>query len=764
MSSLFVWSTAPAAAGLSACLTLCLPVAAQASSQAAPGAGRTHAAAATEPTAVTRSAGLRPAPAGDGFEGEGHGYRATFTAAGTRFEPALGAAVAVTQHLALVPIAVRRGGEAVCALPSAAPPRREGAAIVFPHAPNAVERYEVRPEGLALSWVFPTPMPGSGDLVVRYAVDASLPAPRPAGAADGRAGTGGLDWVIPGLGGVHVGGVTGIDADGRTVAGSLRLAGGALELVLPAEFVASAHYPLVLDPTIGPVIGVDVGANVDAEPDAVWNAATGTWLVVWLRTFSSTDADIRGHLLDAGGNLVGGLIFFSSNGVATRPRTAALPVDARFLVVWQQHVGAIDSIEFQAVNAASGAITHTQTVFSENPFLPSLGRPDIGCRVGAASGLGSTIMVVYEHQLAIVLRRLFLAPGLVAVGNAETVFPANSPAGWGYFRPALARTARSDGTMLVVAQYGFFGTYDTVAGRVLQTDTLAMGPVTVLAQGPGSVLTPDVDGCGGRWVVAWSSHDLGGAVPDSVSHRRVDAGPGLALTLGPVSTQGGTLSSQASAASVGYAAGKTWIGSRNLAPLLMSTTLRVRGVDSGSGTPGTDVFSDTITGGEERIVVATAASGGDTQSDDSLCVWAKNDDVYAQRLVNRGTGGTVASLGGACGGGTAQSYSHNPAIGSAGLVCRMLPPPGTLLTIFNFNVATPAIPCGPCFLLPFSVTLTPPLVPGGPSEVEFPIPYLTSLVGQQFDTQWVSLVLAAAPCAPLAGLVMSDIARITIGP
>jgi hypothetical protein len=166
-----------------------------------------------------------------------------FSTAGMRFEPAVGPAVPTTQHLALTPTWVGRGGAIAAELPSFAPVVQQGRTATYAHAPGVTERYEVRPEGVELSWVFEQPLHGEGDLVVRYAIDTNMPDPRPV--------DGGLSFELPDIGSVHIGGVTGIDALGRTCAGGMRHLDGTLRLSLPATFVETACYPIVLDPTFG---------------------------------------------------------------------------------------------------------------------------------------------------------------------------------------------------------------------------------------------------------------------------------------------------------------------------------------------------------------------------------------------------------------------------------------------------------------------------------------------------------------------------------
>src|SRR5436190_9361128 len=321
--------------------------------------------------AATHNSGLQVMRDGTSLRGGGACYRATFGNAGMRFEPALGKNAPATQHLSLRPLAVLRGTTTVAAIPATSRPVQHERVASYEHAPGLTERYDVRPDGVELSWVLAAPPAGEGDLIVRYAVDTSLPAPR--------AANGGLEFVHDGLGGVKVGDVTGVDAAGRTADGDVRFFDGQLELSLPASFVATATYPLVLDPIIGGVINVSSGLTYDdGEPDAAFDSSTSHFLVVWQRTFSATNSDVRGQLVTQAGSLVGTTIFFNSTGVASRPRVANLGTRDRFGVVWTQLAGTTSTVELETVEAGNGALQFAATVATST--TSQFAHADVGCQ------------------------------------------------------------------------------------------------------------------------------------------------------------------------------------------------------------------------------------------------------------------------------------------------------------------------------------------------------------------------------------------------
>jgi hypothetical protein len=177
--------------------------------------------------------------AADGLRGFGADYGVAFTTSGMTFTPALGAQAPTDQRLQMAVIGITRGATSI---PFAAvAPQQQGNAVVYARAAGLEERYEVRSEGVEQSFVFHE-LPGRGDLVVHCALGGELAA-RGELTADGE-----VQFVVPGLGGATIGAVTGIDARGARCTGSLRLAGGGVDLVLPAGFVDHATLPLVLDP------------------------------------------------------------------------------------------------------------------------------------------------------------------------------------------------------------------------------------------------------------------------------------------------------------------------------------------------------------------------------------------------------------------------------------------------------------------------------------------------------------------------------------
>ncbi|HEX5051233.1 MAG TPA: hypothetical protein VFZ65_05640 [Planctomycetota bacterium] len=704
---------------------------------------------------ITHHSGLQRDDTGQGLCGVGEAYGAHFSTAGMRFEPALGVAVHDTQYLALRPLSVRRGALMVVELPAQVPPEHVDRTAVYARSPRVTERYDVRPDRVELSWVFEQPPAGQGDLVVRYAVDTSLPAPV--------AKNGGLAFELPGIGGVQVGGVTGVDARGTRVAGALHCVDGVLELSLPAAFVATAAYPIVLDPAIGALLYLSSTLNPQDEPDVAYDRTTGCYLVAWRRTYSASQSQIIGQLVGSNGALFGPEIVMLGAGLQSRPRVANLGTRNRFGVVWTQTFNSVHSVEFKTVEIATGQISHGLTVASST--TGDFDHADVGCESDASVGAARAFVVAYEDNVngAIRVRRIWfnLSDSLLS-SAAVSVYTNGGLLGSSYSQPQISRRAAADGRLLLVARRSSLSLASSIVCAVVPTDGSALGPFgTVYSNSAFSVTVPDVDGVAGRWVVAWQ--------------RSVSAGTPQPLGVAPVSLDGaGTLSAGAdhtvaggltgaSAPSVGYTPGRSWIGYRAVNNPTGNASLAVESIDSGTCISGLEVFAFPVATSESRIVVTTLASSGDTTGETGLAAWSIGGGVYGQLVRNYNNAGAITNLGGGCGGGGTQSFSHAPAIGSSGFVCAVSGLlPTALLTIFNFSPPGAAIPCGTCVWTPFSVTLTPPIA-AGYASVAFPIPDLLSLVGAQFETQWTTFDPTQVPCSLLPGFALSPRTRLTIG-
>ena len=260
-------------------------------------------------------------------------YKARLGAEGLMVIPPLGpdAREDLPLWLSLESIAV---GGVELDLGGAVEPRREALTAEYARGAGVTERYEVRSEGLEQTFVLNS-LPTRGEIVVRQRVATDLLP---------RAEDGGLFFAGNETNGQErgllYGALTAVDARGARAAGEVRLVGATIELRVPADFVATAELPLVLDPLIGGPIDLFLLAGEVGDPDVSESFWTHEqYFVVFERRWSSTDIDVYGQRVDNVGGLAGTTVVFegSVSPVSMNPAVATSFDDvADGLVVWQQ--------------------------------------------------------------------------------------------------------------------------------------------------------------------------------------------------------------------------------------------------------------------------------------------------------------------------------------------------------------------------------------------------------------------------------------------
>lgn len=704
--------------------------------------------------AITRNAGLQTDSLAPGLIGGGAEYEVQLGKE-VRFMPVLGPQCPTTQHVTLRPVEVRRGEAQVLAAASVLPTQEHHTAI-YTHASGVVERYEVRPEGMELSWRFAARPAGQGDLVVRYAIDSTLGTPKQVGAS--------LEFEGP-YGGVRVGGVLGIAADGRRVEGGLHWRNDGLELSLPAAFVDSATYPLVLDPLVGAIIPVAFGITYSEFDADVAHTEYAYWLVVWRRILSATSHVVRGQRIDENGALLGSLVFFGSAGVASAPRLSSLrdPGDL-FGVVWTQTSGGTHSVQLQMLLAFPSTQTPTNlTTVASTTSAPYPSAVVGGDLDGLGTGTTGAFVIVWEDDATATIRRrsATLAAGVVQMSSASVLWSDSTLAGF-VEQPAISRHAIGEGRLLVVARRrAGIASASAIIGQFLDANGAALGTTgTIATSAVDDLFKPAVDGHGDRWIVAWEKNAPALGF-DSVRVVTTD----FAWNLGSVVTYGGSALNQASRPTVCYAPSRTWLGYRRVTALPSpTTTLQLTAVRSDTCTTCSDSFSVSFPSGPRIVAARKPIYVLDANPPPvlGLAVWDDSiDDIGGQLVTDAGTTGTVQALGSACGNPGNDVGATPPNIGQHYAEVRGF---AGNIAFFNLSPVVPTIPCGTCEFVPLSVTFEVPTWFFW-RRATFVIPCDATLVGAQFLSQWIVIDLAAAsaPCPALPGFSTSQRNLLTIG-
>lgn len=186
------------------------------------------------------------------------------------------------------------------------------------------ELLEVRRDGVEQSFRFDR-LPRRGALTVELAVTTELVA---------STSDSGVDFTGPGVG-VHLGKAIAIDANGATVPATTTLRDGILSIAVPAEFVATATLPLLIDPLVSSSV-VHTHTYELGRPDLAWDETNQLWMACWQRVFSATDTDLFAVRLNAQMQPIGSTIGIDLTGESwERPQIANNGLADDFLVVAQ---------------------------------------------------------------------------------------------------------------------------------------------------------------------------------------------------------------------------------------------------------------------------------------------------------------------------------------------------------------------------------------------------------------------------------------------
>lgn len=204
---------------------------------------------------------------------------------------------------------------------------RDGDSVRFDRG-ALVERYELSLDEVEQSFTFAT-LPSRGAVEVALAVGTELVASPIADGLRFANEHGHVDYVK----------AVAIDAAGRRLELPIGWRDGAISLTIPADFVAAAQLPLVLDPVLTTVSAFGSLAN-QSYADVATLQNPDRLLVTWLRTYSAGDEDCYACVYDNAGAPVGGIAtidFTSANWYL--PRAASNQSARNFLIVGQIAAG-----------------------------------------------------------------------------------------------------------------------------------------------------------------------------------------------------------------------------------------------------------------------------------------------------------------------------------------------------------------------------------------------------------------------------------------
>ena len=650
-----------------------------------------------------------------GLEGFGARYDVRFRPDGVTFVPALGRRAPGDQRLQ-VQVASIRCGEAVLPTEANVVPRQRGDLAVYARSATIEERYDVRPDGVEQSFVF-TARPGNGDLVVRCTLGGEL-APFGEPAAGG-----GLQFLVPGLGGATLGGVTGIAADGARCAGDVRLVDGVLELSLPAAFVATAKLPLVLDPVLGTRVDLGASPDHDEAPAVGADATSADYLVAWIRVTSGTSATAYARHYN-GVTGLGPTLNLGSGTVLRSIRVANHNASNRWLVVWESAAGALgpSRITSRVVNA-DRSLGNPLDLTSPTAHCVE---PDLAGNPG--STINDTAGLVTYREPGVGIRVL---PYAMTFGTLDIV-------------PGTATTVSTDGTAvnprLSQAAYPTrVVCWGNVLGVVLQQVDPTGAAVGTAGQVNSTVPVERcaIDGKDGNFMVVYER-------PIAVGNRDI-----LAATL-TTTPAGITLASTGTIANgpedeLDPAIGL--VGPKYLVCFARTTgfldwQLKVRPMaTSGCVYCGPETtLNGALTGERFPAVTSRFANGGTGQGlglivySSNTNTWPLQGDIHAQQFAAASTT-TPSTLWNGCGSATSLFADGTFTLGSSGFQFRVqCTDPQAVIGLFSLGVTGGSLACGGCTFVAPTVLGAGVLV-AGQATYPLAIPCNAALLGFQLDAQ-----------------------------
>ena len=698
---------------------------------------------------IRQSFGVHATP--EGIRAGGPEYAARFDGRGMEFVPALGKKATQLHPVRFTLDSVRRGSATVFerTTEDVAPILREHS-VRYVHDADLTEVYDVRREGVEQSFVFARRPEGHGDLVVRGLVTTDM--------ALVAASDDGIRYEAEGIGGVSFGAVTGVDANGATARGSIRVQGDHVEWVLPAAFVDGAAYPMVLDPLVGTAFAVSaVGGYDDVTPAIAFDDTSGRYLVVWLAQFAGTgnSVEIRGQFLTSNGALSGSTMLIAGIGtfLSCRPSVANVNGTNRFLVSYRTSGPLVFSlIVVKAVDPATG-VSNPLTVATGTDLTAVLGGDS------RSSSTAQTVVVAYESHTSSpppgIWARIVHVPATgdpVLSGSASMLTTLTSPV------DHIAITAQGGNSQRWLVTWAeTSGSTSSVRGAIVGSTGAPCSPATTLYSSTSSTLTLPVSASpdGTNFLVAWQ-RTVGSTLDVQMRLATWSGGCGSgALSFGTVNTLPGTHNHAAPA--LAFAQDRYLLAWRDTINSFSLPRVFATCISPETGTVcGTEWILNTASAAENTPAIASRYTAGDTTSNRAMVVWS-DDDVRGHQLEAHGTG-AVVSMGGGCGTtgfNDIATWTGDPVIGNSEFAFRLSFPSAPILALV-LGLSNVSAPCGGCTIVPALDILL-----GGTTPNPLPLPCDLTLIGVDVYAQWVLLKPGGCPILP--DFAFSNALRFTIG-
>lgn len=435
------------------------------------------------------------------------------------------------------------------------------------------------------------------------------------------------------------------DARGETVLLESELVDGAIQLRVPAEFVASARLPLSIDPLIS-TFAIDTSTAQTFSPNVAYDATSDRYLVAYRVAVSGGDHDIFARMYTGAGVLLPAMDAFvdQTSESWSRPGVA----NNNFMNQFMMASGVTNSTSVRRVvartrSASTGALSLTIAVHSTT---------EGNCNTLSVGGDNSDVdlrpyCIAWRQGTDQSFARLVTTTGsLVGVAPLALVGPSSTSNA----KPAVSKSCNASAWNVVwEADQGALGV--NVVGRRIRTDGTFAGPAFSITTDGGST-NPQVSSClsgTNRYAVVYenltgSGTNIGMYVVDDATSlafktvsRNLDNSFLYGASLPSAATDGKHFLVAYSALQPGSTTNKNvYVSDWFLTPTNEIDNAILRVTLAGSGTPEQDVL----------VTSRFDGSGATTGSawNRSMLVWDDNDDNIEGALFETLIGGPVSKF------------------------------------------------------------------------------------------------------------------------
>ena len=438
-------------------------------------------------------------------QARGRTFKAEFTPTGATYIPFCGSAAPTNHPLSFQIAGITSGGQPL-AFENSIVAGIQGSSVSYARG-SVTEVYELGVDSVEQKFVFAS-LPTSGELDLRLAVATDMSASYQDGAL----------LFTSADGSVRYGAATAVDASGKSIPATTELVGGGIDIRVPASFLATATFPVTIDPVITTYTVNYITEPVDSfAPAIAWDETNQRYAVVYEEVFSATDHDTDCILVSpAGAQLSAFYVDTNLSAYWANPDVANNNANDNFFVVAEvgSPTGGAREIHGRLVAAASGTLGSDVLVSTTDAS---------GEKINASVGgdpFGGT------SYYTVVWQRIFVAgvdddvhyrqvdPATGALLGTTTGLIDNS--GGSLDRnPRISKSCQNAGTHHVVWARWVSGTdRDVYAAEVIWNGTISIGS-TAIATGTSDTTAPacsPIDNLG-NWLLGYevdygTDHDI----------------------------------------------------------------------------------------------------------------------------------------------------------------------------------------------------------------------------------------------------------------